>query len=126
MATAIISYGGTMRNDALTKTLLAVIALALTAIAIRPYFQPAPAQAESQLAHAFYVEPGVQMLRIYDGNGQVSGQVYGKLVVDMRNGNIWGFPTGGLDAYPSNALGGKPVTAHAIALGRYAFEDTDK
>jgi hypothetical protein len=126
MATAIISYGGIMRNDVFTKALLGVIAVALTAIAIRPYIQPAPAQAESQLAHSFYIEPGIQMLRIYDGNGQVSGQVYGKLVVDMRNGKIWGFPTGSLDAYPSNALEGKPVTSHAIALGRYAFEETDK
>jgi hypothetical protein len=111
-----------MRNDAITKALLAVIALALTAIAIRPYIQPAPAQAESQLARPFYIEPGVQMLRQPDG----SGQSYGKVVIDMRTGKIWGFPTGTLDTYPSNPLEGKPVTSHPMALGRYAFEDTDK
>ena len=70
---------------------------------------------------SFYIEPGVQMLRQPDG----SGQVYGRVMVDMRNGRIWGFPTGTLDAYPSNPLEGKPATSHPFALGRFALEDTD-
>ena len=47
------------------------------------------------------------MLRQPDG----SGQAYGKVVIDLRNGKIWGFPTGTLDTYPSNPLDSKPVTS---------------
>ncbi len=113
-----------MSNDPLTKTLLAVIAIAGTAIAVRPYIAPAPAQAQAQsgLAHPFYIEPGVQMLRQPGG----SSQLYGRVVVDLRTGKIWGFPTYNLDPYPSNPLEGKPITSHPFLLGKFAFEDTDK
>ena len=110
-----------MPTERITQALLAVIALALTTIAARPYLHPPAAQAQSQPAHPFYIEPGVQMLRKPDG----SGQSYGKVVIDLRNGNIWGFPTGTLDTYPSNPLDSKPVTSAPFALGRYAFEETD-
>jgi hypothetical protein len=111
-----------MRKDALTNTLLTVIAIAFIAIAVRPYIEPAPAQAQSGLAHPFYIEPGVQMLRQPDG----TGQIYGRVVVDLRTGKIWGFPTYTLDPYPTNPLEGKPTTSHPFLLGKFAFEDTDK
>jgi len=110
-----------MRKDTLTHTLLAVIALALTVIAVRPYIEPAPAQAQSDSPRPFFIEPGVQMLRKPDG----TVQVYGKVVIDMRTGKIWGFPTGTLDPYPTNALDDKPITSHPFALGKFAFEDLD-
>jgi hypothetical protein len=62
------------------------------------------------------------MLRAADG----SKQVYGKVVVDLRTGKVWGFPTGSTDPYPFNALNSKPQTSHPFPLGRFAFEDTDK
>jgi len=79
-----------MKKLSLTNTLLTIIAVALTTIAIHPYLQPAPARAEGLSARPLYIEPGVQMLRKPDG----STQVYGKVVVDLRTGKIWGFPTG--------------------------------
>jgi hypothetical protein len=112
----------TVRKDGLTKFLLLVIAVALVAIAARPYVWPVPVAAESSPAHAFYIEPGVQMLRYPDG----TGQVYGKIVVDLKSGKIWGFPTGTADPYPSYPLDNKPTVSKPFALGRYAFEDTDK
>jgi hypothetical protein len=111
-----------MRQDGLTKLLLFVIAVALVAIAVRPYVDPAPALAQASSAHAFYIEPGVQMLRYPDG----TGQVYGKVAVDLRTGKIWGFPTGTVDPYPSYPLDSKPGVSRPFALGRYALEDTDK
>ena len=111
-----------MKKIPLTQVLLAIIAVALVVIAIRPYIQPAPAEAQSLPTHPFYIEPGVQMLRQPDG----TAQVYGKVVIDLRTGNVWGFPTGTLDTYPSNPLEGKPVTAHPFKLGKYAFEDIDQ
>jgi hypothetical protein len=111
-----------MKQNTLTNVLLGLIAIALFAIAIRPYLSPAPAQAQSTSAHPFYIEPGVQMLRAPDG----SGQVYGKVFVDLRTGKVWGFPTGTLDPYPSNPMDSKPSTSRPFALGRFSLEDTDK
>ena len=111
-----------MRKDALTQFLLFVVAVALVAIAVRPYVDPAPALAQATSSHAFYIEPGVQMLRYPDG----TGQVYGEVVVDLHNGKVWGFPTGTLDPYPSNPLDSKPTTSKPFPLGKLAFEDTEK
>jgi hypothetical protein len=76
-----------MQRDAVTKFTLAMIAIFLALIALRPIFTPPPAQAQSANAYPFYIEPGYQMLRAPDG----SRQVYGKVVVDLRNGKIWDF-----------------------------------
>ena len=108
-----------MKKDALTNALLGVIAMALVVIAARPYVSPVPVAADSAPA-AFYIEPGVQNLRY------PAGQVYGKVVVDLRSGKIWGFPTGTVDPYPSYPLDSKPTVSKPFALGRYAFEDTEK
>jgi hypothetical protein len=111
-----------MKNDPMTKLLLSVIAIALVAIAIRPYMTPAPAQAQSGTAYPVYIEPGVQMLKTSDGRKQV----YGRVVVDLRTGKIWGFPTITTDPYPFNALNSKPQTSRPFELGRFAFEDMDR
>ena len=111
-----------VKKDALTNVLLGVIAMALIVIAVRPYVSPVSVAADSSAAHAFYIEPGVQNLRYPDG----TGQVYGKVVVDLRSGKIWGFPTGTVDPYPSYPLDSKPSVSKPFALGRYAFEDTEK
>jgi hypothetical protein len=111
-----------MRKSAVTNFLLLMIAIALTAIAARLYIDPASVQAQSTSVHSFYIEPGVQMLRNPDG----SGQVYGKVMVDLRSGKIWGFPTGSLDPYPSYVMDSKPPTSRPFVLGKFAFEDTDR
>jgi hypothetical protein len=111
-----------MKNDPMTKLLLSVIAIALVAIAIRPFWTPPPTQAQSGTAYPVYIEPGVQMLKTSDGRKQV----YGRVVVDLRTGKIWGFPTITTDPYPFNALNSKPQTSHPFELGRFAFEDMDK
>jgi hypothetical protein len=104
-------------KTATTQLLLLTIALALLAIALRPYIAPSPVQAQSGAAYPFYFEPGTQMLRAPDG----SRQVYGRVVVDMRNGNVWGFPTTTADTYPVNAVGTTPPTSHPFLLAKFAF-----
>jgi hypothetical protein len=111
-----------MKNDTVTKLLLAVIAIALVTIAIRPYMAPGPARAQNAAPYPVYIEPGVQMLKTSDGRKQV----YGRVVVDLRTGKIWGFPTITTDTYPFDALNSKPQTSHPFELGRFAFEDMDK
>jgi ABC-type transport system substrate-binding protein len=111
-----------MRNDRVRNALLLVIAVALVAIAVRPYVHPAAVGAQSVSAYPFYIEPGVQMLIAPDG----SKQVYGKVVVDLRDGKVWGFPTGTLNPYPSNAMNSKPTVSRPFVLGQFAFEDVGR
>jgi hypothetical protein len=111
-----------MNKTWLTNSLLLIIAVSLAAIAIRPYAAPTAAHADSGAPYSFYIEPGTQMLRAPDG----SRQVYGRVVVDMRTGKVWGFPTTTTDTYPTNAMETKPQVSHPFALARFAFEDTEK
>ncbi len=111
-----------MNKSWFTNLLLLLIAVALVAIAARPYVAPQVAQAQSGLPYPIYIEPGTQMLRAPDG----SKQVYGRVMIDMRTGKVWGFPTGSTDTYPTNAMDSKPVVSHPFALGRFALEDVDK
>lgn len=105
-----------------TDFLLLTIALALLAIALRPYTAPAPVEAQSGTPYPFYIEPGTQMLRAPDG----SKQVYGRVVVDLRNGNVWAFPTFSSDPYPINSAGTTPPTSHPFLLARFAFGETNQ
>ena len=111
-----------MRTDMRTNFLLVLIAIALITIAIRPYLAPQPVQAQSGDPYPFYIEPGTKMLRAPDG----SRQVYGRVIVDMRTGKVWGFPTFTPDTYPVNGADSKPQTSHPFVLGKFAFEDTDE
>src|ERR1019366_1162689 len=81
--------GGPMKLDWFVKLMLLMIVLLLAAVVFRPVVQPAPVQAQAADSRSFYVEPGYTMLREPDG----SGQMYGKVMIDMRTGGIWGFPT---------------------------------
>jgi hypothetical protein len=109
-----------MKNT--TNLLLLVIAVALVAIAIEPYIKPRPAQAQVMADYPLYFEPGVYLLRAPDG----TSQIYGKVVVDLRSGRIFGFPTYGQQPYPIDITTTKPITSRPIVLGRFAVEDTDR
>jgi hypothetical protein len=60
-----------MKIDRVVKSLLLVIAVSLSAIALRPYAAPIAVMAQSGDAHAVYIEPGTAMLRAPDGSRQV-------------------------------------------------------
>ncbi|HVC91054.1 MAG TPA: hypothetical protein VND66_10585 [Acidobacteriaceae bacterium] len=118
-----------MKNLATTNVLLLVIAIALIAIAIRPLRQPHPAQAQEQTApmqstaaDPLYIEPGTVMLRSVDGNTQV----FGKMVVDLNTGSIWGFPTLTGQPYPVDISSTKPPVSHPMFLGTFAFGDINR
>jgi hypothetical protein len=111
-----------MQTRFATNLVLFLNALALFAIAIGPALHSRPVDAQARSAHSLYVEPGVKMLRAPDG----SKQVFGKVVVDLQTGNVWGFPTLTNDPYPSNRANSQMETSHPILLGRFALEDMDK
>lgn len=113
----------TMKMDRMVKILLLLIAVFLGVIAFRPTLVPPVVKAQGFEGYPFYIEPGVTMLRAPDG----SRQVYGKVVVDLRNGKVWGFPTTTQDAlYPVDVVNSGPPTSHPFLLAKYAFGDTDR
>jgi len=111
-----------MKRDWLSKFLLAVIAVSLAAIALRPYVIPSAVVAQSGESRALFIEPGTSMLRAPDG----SRQVLGKVVIDLRNGNVWGFPTLGQAPYPLASPNTTPPTSHPFLLGNFALREVDK
>lgn len=111
-----------MHMGKLTQPLLLILALALVLFAGRPYTHVSAVKAQSADSGPWYFEPGVRMLRIPEG-----GQVQGKVAVDLRTGNIWGFPTYGDLPYPvPQSIGGKIPTSHPFLLGRFAVEETNR
>jgi hypothetical protein len=106
-----------MKPDPFVKIVLSLIALFLGVMAFRPYLAPRPAQAQSPEAYQVYIEPGTTILTSPDGRSQQIG----KVVVDLRNGNIWGFPTLTSQPYPVDRTTPEPPVSRPMYLGRYDF-----
>jgi hypothetical protein len=85
-------------------------------------FQPAPVLAQVEEGYPFYVEPGYTTIRKPDG----TAQMFGKVVIDMRNGDIWGFPTTTQSPYPIDSAQTKPPKSYPIYLGKFMFEAAKK
>jgi hypothetical protein len=112
-----------MRVDFTTRCAWIVIAVSLAWIALQPLTAPSTVKAQAGDVHPFYVEPGVTLLRSPDG----SRQVYGKVMIDMRTGKVWGFPTIQSDSvYPYDPMSSTAQTSRPFLLGRFALGDTDK
>ncbi len=105
-----------MRLDSYLKAVLTAIALFLAMIAFRPLLNPAPASAEVS-ASGVYIEPGVYSLRAPNGQRQQLG----KVVVDLRTGSVWGFPTGTADPYPVSVTSSEPPVSTPFLLGKFDF-----
>ncbi|HXY52542.1 MAG TPA: hypothetical protein VEI01_24065 [Terriglobales bacterium] len=112
-----------MRVRSISEWAWVVIAVSLAGMAIRPFMPSSTVRAQGGEPHPYYVEPGVNLLRAPDG----SRQVYGKVMIDMRNGKIWGFPTLQQDAvYPVDPTSSKSPVSRPFLLGRFALEDTER
>ena len=68
------------------------------------------------------VEPGYTMIRKPDG----TAQVYGKVVIDMRNGDIWGFPTLAQGPYPVDTAKTTPPKSYPMYLGKFMFSEAQR
>ena len=107
-----------MRFDRFTKIMLVVIAALLGILVLRPLAQPTPVRAQAEEGYPFYVEPGYTMLRKPDG----TAQMYGKMIIDMRNGDIWGYPTLSQSPYPIDSAQTKPPVSSPMYLGKFRFD----
>jgi hypothetical protein len=99
--------------DPYTKTVLTIIAILLGAIALKP---AALVQAQADTPQ-LYFEPGVFTLRKPDGTAQVEG----KVAIDLRTGNVWGFPTLSRAPYPVDTTRTTPPVSEPMHLGRFDF-----
>jgi len=111
-----------MKFDFVVKLLLLVIAASLSAMAVHLYLAPPVVQAQSGASGPVYVEPGTFMLRSPDA----TRSVLGKVVVDLRTGNIWGFPTLQQDPYPAPAVDTNTPVSRPFLLGKFALGDMNK
>lgn len=111
-----------MAQDRFVRVMLVVIAALLGLLALRPLAQPVPVRAQVEEGYPFFVEPGYTMLRKPDG----TAQVYGKMVIDMRNGDIWGFPTLTQSPYPIDSAQTKPPRSSPMYLGKFLFSEATR
>jgi hypothetical protein len=102
--------------DCYTKLVLTAIALFLGIAALRPIVFPDAARAQQQ-DRDLYIEPGYTMLRKPDGMSQVKG----KVVIDRRTGDIWGFPTTVDGPYPVDTARTTPPVSTPMYLGKFDF-----
>ena len=111
-----------MKLDWFVRLLLAAIVVLLGALVLRPVVQPSPVQAQMVDSTRFYVEPGYTMLRKPDG----TAQMYGKMMIDMRTGDIWGFPTLVESPYPVDASKPEPPKSHPMYLGKFVLSEASR
>jgi hypothetical protein len=107
-----------MKLDVFSKVLLLLIVAFLGVLVVRPVFQPEPVRAQAGEAYPFYVEPGYTTIRKPDGSSQVLGKVF----IDMRTGDIWGFPTSAQSPYPIDVTQPKPPKSYPMYLGKFMFD----
>src|ERR1051326_2229121 len=109
-----------VKTDFYMKAVLTVIAVLLGVLVFRPWMQqwmqPQAVRAESNYSY-LYIEPGHTLLRKPDGMTQVEG----KVVIDQRNGDIWGFPTLSGSPYPVDTTKDKPPISEPMYLGKFDF-----
>lgn len=98
-----------------------MIALFLGTVALRPWLSPPRAFAGLSAADV-YIEPGVRQLRAPDG----SRNLLGKVVVDLRTGKVWGFPTNNQEPYPISPTDSQPPVSTPYLLGKFDLAAMDK
>jgi len=97
-----------MKVDKFVKVMLVVIAILLALNCATNLRGPADAQGGEAKFEYAHIGGGVQL----PGGGE------GQIVVDLRNGNVWGFPV-------NDILKGKPLDTTPTYLGRFKLEAMD-
>jgi hypothetical protein len=98
-----------------TRIVLTAIAACLAVLTLDRLAQPGGVRAQSETD--LYIEPGYTMLRKLDG----STTVLGKVVINRRTGDIWGFPTGNESPYPLTPTRKEPPVSRPMYLGKFDF-----
>jgi hypothetical protein len=111
-----------MKLDWFVKSLLVVIALLLGVVAFRPVMQPPAVLAQDGSPYPFHIEQGMVSLRKSDGSTS-----WGKIAVDMRKGDVWGFPMQAQNTpFPVYGPSDSPKVSHPLYLGKLAFSEATR
>jgi len=111
-----------MKLDWLVKSLLFAIVILLGIVAFRPVVQPPPVMAQDGSPYPFHIEQGTVSLRKPDGT-----TTWGKIAVDMRNGDVWGFPMQAQNTpFPVFGPSASPKVSHPLYLGKMAFSEATR
>jgi hypothetical protein len=104
------------RADVYTKVVLTIIAVMLAVAAFRPVVETTGTVQAQGDPPSYYVEPGTISIRNPDGSSVGDG----KMIINLRTGDVWGFPTGLAGApYPVDPLSSKPAVSKAVHLGHF-------
>ncbi len=107
-----------MRADRYTKAVLTAIAVFLGVLALRPFERPAPVRAQAETGCAcLQFDPGVTQIVTPDGAASVPG----RMAIDLRTGNVYGFPADPL-GYPRNPGKDQPAVSNPVLLGRFNLD----
>jgi hypothetical protein len=105
-----------MKSGIYTKITLTMIAIFLGIVALRPLLAPVNARAESTATFA-----PLQFSESLNEFDSKNGRMVGRLAIDLRTGNVYGFPTDG-NFYPRNSLKPGPVVSDPVLLGRFNLD----
>ena len=105
-----------MKADLYTKAVLTVIAVLLVVLAAGELARPIPATAESHSDDFMYLHFDEKLRKLNAPDG--SSSVLGRMAIDLRNGDVWGFPTDPL-GYPRRPAEMKPGYSKPMYLGRF-------
>ena len=92
------------------------VLLAVGAWMAQPSRSLPPVYAESDFSYMF-IDPGTTILRDPDTGAQIQG----KVMIDRRNGDVWGFPTASSAPYPVVQSYKEPPLSKTLYLGRFDF-----
>ncbi|MBM3774540.1 MAG: hypothetical protein FJW37_05185 [Acidobacteria bacterium] len=106
-----------MKLGSFGNAALYLIAGSLGMIAVQGW-TARPVRAQLQEPYSVYIEPGTTALLTPGGQQQQIG----KVIVDLRNGNVWGFPTLNPRPYPVDTTRKEPPVSRPVYLGRYELE----
>ena len=81
-----------------------------------PLLAPGTGRAESAATFA-----PLQFSESVDEFDSKSGRMVGRLAIDLRTGNVYGFPTDG-NFYPRNPLKTEPIVSEPVLLGRFNID----
>ena len=96
--------------------LLALLAAIWVGAELRSLFNGEVAHAQN-VERDWHIEPGTTVVR-----DPVNGvQMQGKIVIDRRTGDVWGFPTASSAPCPVVLGSGAPPTSVPVYLGRFDF-----
>lgn len=104
-----------VKSDLYTNVVLTAIAVFLGMLALRPLAAPQTAHAQTALYAPLQFDQNLSQIQY------PKGSVVGRLAIDLRTGNIYGFPTDPL-GYPRNPGKSELAVSDPILLGRFNLD----